>query len=633
MWNIDNIEYEKDIFFDIIEKNTFSSDVEVFQRFIQQNILGYIYINVFSFISKSFTNIIVSFCNDNIFYVYFTNTNKYDVSFISNISHELRTPLNGTLGMVTFLNDSNLNNDQKECVEMIQQCSISLLSIINDILDFSKLEVNKVIMEMKPFDLKACLNDISEDIISKIEDTSNLHYQYDISKNINPNLIGDESRLQQILKNILYNSVKFTEKGTILLKVSSISETIFNELINSHETSLYVHENNIQYLKFDIIDTGCGISPDDMDRIFSPFIQCQTTSMSTNDNIAQGTGLGLSICKKLVSLMKGSIWLDSSTVNGGSHFVFVIKTFIDKNHQSTINLFDSDISNRKIILIDSCIESRIELTKLCKNMNLQLTVYSNFNEAFTMISYEKVKFDVCLVNITDNSSYMFAKNIRKDRLLLNYNIPFVGIVQDDLQLRDYTNFKFILTRPITDLKLREIFVDIFSNISLNDQIQTISYPRVIIPMTPTIVPSSNNYFSIPKKVIRILIAEDVEINRRILATLLKSFGYTNVTQTKDGLQCIEELSKNEYDVLLLDIKMPRINGDQVAQMVTNFYKVPQQKGKYNFVNKKRPIIIAVTAYNSVEDCDAYKRLGFNKVIGKPLNKEELKRTLDNISNL
>jgi signal transduction histidine kinase len=626
LWNMESIEIKIDDFFKIIEKNTFVSDVKIFQDFIEKNNSdNYIYVNIFSFVSKSFTNVVVSYCHDD-FRIYFTNTNRYDTSFISNISHELRTPLNGILGMVTFLNETSLDSEQKEDVELIQQCSISLLSIINDVLDFSKLEVNKIILEKKPFDLQECINDISDDILSKIED---VHFKFNISDNINLHLIGDSNRLQQILKNILYNSVKFTEKGTILLKVSCISETIFNELIKSHDTSQYIFEQDIQYLKFDIIDTGCGISPDDTDKIFSPFIQCQTTNISSNNSIGQGTGLGLSICKKLVSLMKGSIWLDSSTVNGGSHFVFIIKTNIDKNFVHVNRIFNNEgINKKKVVLVDSDVESRIELAKLCKDMNLYLTVYSNVNEALAMIKYEQnLKFDICLVNIIDDDSYLFANNIRRDLSVLNWDVPLVGIAQNDFKKRDYTNFKFILTKPITFNKLQEIFINIFDNMSLNNQIKSISYSRPIIPPSPVIV--TENPFN-PKKVIRILIAEDVDTNRRILASFLKSFGYINVTQTRDGLECIEELSRNEYDVLLLDIKMPRFNGDEVARMVTNFYKVPPQKSTYHFVNRKKPVIIAVTAYSSNEDRDAYKRLGFSNVIAKPLNKNELRQTLEKI---
>jgi two-component system sensor histidine kinase/response regulator len=629
MWNIETNSFVKNDFFDLIEINTLKSDIKEFQDFIEDTTINsFINITIFSYIpEKNYITIIVSFI-DNTFYIYPTNENKYDTSFISNVSHELRTPLNGILGMVSFLNESNINSDQAECVEMIQQCSISLLSIINDILDFSKLQVNKIILENIPFILSDCIQDLKDDILSKITNLQKVHFSIDMDYNINMNLLGDVNRLQQILKNVLYNSVKYTEKGSILLKISKISENIFKEIIKSHKEIDFVKENDSQYLKFDIIDTGCGISESDINKVFSPFIQCQVTIKNTNDNIGHGTGLGLTICKKLVSLMKGSIWLESSTVNGGSHFTFVIKSYKDLTFKNTIPIsYSSLFNNKEIILIDPNYETRIEMIKICKDMNFNITVYSDLNEALTIISYETRKsYDACIVNIINNDAYIFANNIRKNKNIINHMIPLIGISNDSFKKMDYTYYKYIMSRPITSLKLNELLIDVFNNLSLNNQMQKLieNKSNISSPIIVTLNP-------IEKHDTKILIAEDVEINRKILINYLKSLGYLNVYQAKDGLEALTELTRNDYDILLLDIKMPHFDGQQVAELVNNFYKIPPKKAMFDFVNKKKPVIFAVTAYFSREDVLIYKKIGFKDVISKPLDKKDLKNALDNVS--
>jgi signal transduction histidine kinase/CheY-like chemotaxis protein len=629
MWNIETSHFIKNDFLNLIEINTLISDIKKFQDFIENTTINsFINITIFSYIpEKNYITIIVSF-TDNIFYIYPTNVNKYDISFISNISHELRTPLNGILGMVSFLNESNIDSDQAECVEMIQQCSISLLSIINDILDFSKLQVNKIILENKSYILSDCIKDLKDDILSKINNVQKVHFSIDMDYSINMNLLGDANRLQQVLKNILYNSVKYTEKGSILLKISNISENIFKELIKSHKETNFVKENDSQYLRFDIIDTGCGISESDTNKVFSPFVQCQVTNKNTNDNIGHGTGLGLTICRKLVSLMKGSIWLESSTVDGGSHFTFIIKSYIDLTFKNVIPESHYSLFNKEIILIDSNYQTRIDLIKICKDINLNITVYSDLNEALTIISYETRKiYDACIVNIIDNNAYLFANNIRKNISMINCSIPLIGISNDSFKKIDYTYYKYIMSRPITSLKVNELLIDVFNNISLNNQMQRLIQNKSNSPSSPIIV-STN---PIEKHDTKILIAEDIEINRKILINYLKNLGYINVYQAKDGLEALTELTKNEYDVLLLDIKMPHFDGQQVAELVNNYYKIPPKKAMFDFVNKKKPDIFAVTAYFSKEDVLIYKKIGFKNVISKPLDKKDLKNALDHIN--
>ena len=629
LWNLESVHLYTIDFYKLLDRYILSTDLEVFKEFIKGCEGSFIYINILKYSDKSFFNVIVTKI-DTVVYIYPTNVNIYDTSLISNISHEMRTPINGILGMVSFLNDTDLDNDQKECVEMVQQCSINLLSIINDVLDYSKLDVNKIYLSKDSFNLQECINDINDDIKSKIYDNSILHFNFDIDRKINFNLIGDSNRLQQILKNILYNSVKFTEKGTILLRVTLIPESIFKILMSTHEVNQYSNNdnNNVQYLKFEIIDTGCGIAEEDTDKIFNPFVQCQSTNKSNNSSIGGGTGLGLSICKKLTYLMDGSIWLERSSVNGGSYFIFIIKTKINDKILQNINVNENVnilLSQKKIIIVDSDTNSRENLIKICKVLNMESLILPNVKDALILIRYEKNKYDVCIVNINDDSSYLFVKTLRNNKESPNRDIPFIGIINDNYSKKDYVYFKFILPIPITSENLKEVFLDIFQNEIISTQIQEKNLPLPLSQSSGTVFDQNTS----PKNNLRILVAEDVEVNRKILVSFLKSFGYTNIMQTRNGKEALEELTRNEYDILLLDIKMPFYTGDVVCKIITNFYKIPPQiSNNFRFVNKKKPVVYAVTAYTQPDDCEVYKKIGFSDIISKPLVKQQLKDILE-----
>ena len=560
--------------------------------------------------------------------------------FLANMHHELRNPVNGIIGMLTLLEDTNLSSDQQDYMYMIKECSFNLMTIINDILDYSKLEVGKITLNVKSMNLLECIESTNDIVLSKIYEKS-LDYTYNIDNEINEYIYGDSNRLKQVLLNLISNSIKFTDNGNIFLNISQINKDTFYKLKKDYknnssnirfkdldtesEESDELCRSNINfdmYLRFDIIDTGCGIEKSERKKLFKSFSQVEN---ATTSKIYGGTGLGLAISKELVELMNGCIWLDKSELNTGSTFSFIIPTkksseeSIDKKYESeNINV----LKNNNILIIDNNINSRMSLVATVTKWGMKPYSFSNCEEAlhFTKLN----AFDIGIVEILmpNIDGYIFAQKLREQNEFNNKTFPLIALSSlGDKEVYKSKFFKTHLIKPIKESRLKKICIKLLNEKKGKQKIEPEKDIKDTIDNNELSLDSyiyKNNLVEL-KDNVRILIAEDVYINQRVVTSFLNKLGFKNLQVVDNGKKCLDLLMESTFEIVILDIKMPFMTGDNVLKEMIK---------EYNKINKLIPYTIAVTAYCMKEDKDKYLNMGFDDYIPKPVSIDNLKKSLN-----
>ena len=522
--------------------------------------------------------------------------------FLANMSHEIRTPLNGIIGMLTLLEDTKTTNIQRDYIDMIKECSCNLLTIINDILDFSKLEAGRIVLDLKPMNLKNCIDATNDIILSKMNEKS-IDFVSNIDDKIPDYIISDTNRIKQILLNLLSNAAKFTERGRVSLKITKISYTEALRLQTKFCENPKPLSMDSVFIRVNISDTGCGISEEDKVRLFQSFNQLDN---HLTTKVHQGTGLGLAITKELVELLSGFVWLDWSECDTGSCFSFVLATDDCKTEIPTSES-EHVMRSSSIIIVDDNVINRISLLGILNKWGIKCLAVSNGDEAlfYTLNNkYDMGIIDICMPKMDGPT---FVSRLREQQGP-NKNMPVIALSSIGDKTSQFSKyFKSYLIKPVKDSKLRQIITDILTS-------QRYQYSdNILPPLTPEVIAPMSNYFNgeVVSK-IRILLAEDVLINQHVIVKYLEKMNYSVIDTVENGEQCLQKLRQKEYDILLLDIRMPILNGEVVNQKLIDFYKNPITVQTYK--NLTKPYVVAVTAYSLKEDRDKYLQMGFNDYI-------------------
>jgi two-component system sensor histidine kinase/response regulator len=504
--------------------------------------------------------------------------NKAKSIFLATMSHEIRTPMNGVIGMASLLAETSLTSEQREYTDTIRSSGDNLLTVINDILDFSKIESGKMELENTDFDLRSCIEEVLDVFGSKATQVG-LDLVYQLDHDVPTQIIGDRFRLRQVLMNLVGNAIKFTQRGEIFVGV---------HLLESRGGECA--------LGFEVRDTGIGIPEDKIEHLFKAFTQVDSSTTRKYG----GTGLGLVISEKLVSLMGGTITVESYD-GAGTTFFFTIKTSVSEDTiQTYVTCNMSGLDGKKVLIVDDNSTNRAILKGQLDLWKLVPTIANSGQRALEILA-DGPAFDLILTDMQmpQMDGIQLATRIKET----HPSVPIILLSSiGDEQGKDNSKlFSSILTKPVKQNSLCKHLLNSLRGSAAPTlrekeatQILSVDFAR--------------------KHSMRILMAEDNPINQKLVERVLHKLGYS-VTIASNGAEAVEFVKQSRYDLVLMDVQMPELDGLQATQQI-------------RLLADEQPVIVAMTANAMQGDREECLRAGMNDYISKPIKLEGLVKLLE-----